>query len=269
MLGTIAGDIIGSPYEYHTIKTTDFPLFGSDSVATDDSVLTIATADALLGDDDFAGHFRHYARRYPDAGYGGMFLGWMNDDNAGPYNSYGNGSAMRVAPVGWFARSSEEALDLAAGTAIVTHSHPEGIKGAQATALAIWLARQKTSAEDITRAVTETFGYDLSVSVARIRETYGYDVTCQGSVPQALRCALEADSYEEAVRMAVSLGGDADTQACIAGAVAEARFGLPKDIAERAMTYLDGKLRLVVTRFRKRYVKGIGLTISRLINRSP
>lgn len=254
MLGAIAGDIIGSIYEHHTIKTTDFPLFGKGCAATDDSVLTIATADALMGNGDFARHFRSYARRYPNAGYGGMFLAWMAGDNAGPYNSFGNGSAMRVSPVGWFAESREDALNLAAGTAAVTHNHPEGIKGAQATALAIWLARNKASGEDISRAITGNFGYDLSAPVARIRETYRFDVTCQGSVPQALRCALEAGSYEEAVRMAVSLGGDADTQACIAGAVAEALLGLPEDIAERAMTYLDGDLRSVAKRFRKRHV---------------
>lgn len=251
MLGAIAGDIVGSIYEHRSIKTTDFPLFGEGCTPTDDSVLSIATADALMADKDFAAYYRRYARRYPNAGYGGMFLGWMADDNAGPYDSFGNGSAMRVSPVGWFAGSQAEVLKLAADTANVTHSHPEGVKGAQATALAIWLARENIPAEDIARKITSHFAYDLSVSVDRIRETYRFDITCQGSVPQALRCALEAESYEEAVRMAVSLGGDADTQACIAGAVAEARFGIPKGIAKEAITRLDDELRSVATLFCK------------------
>ena len=269
MLGAIAGDIIGSIYEYRTIKSTGFLLFGEGCAATDDSVLTIATADGLMNDGDFASQYRSYTRRYPNAGYGGMFLGWATDATAGPYNSFGNGSAMRVSPVGWFAGSPEEALRLAAATARVTHDHPEGIKGARAVGLAIWLARNKTPGGDIARRVTKQFGYDLAVPVARIRETYGFDVTCQGSVPQALRCAIEAGSYEEAVRMAVSLGGDADTQACIAGSVTEARFGLPSDIAERAMGYLDDDLRSVVTRFCKRHVNGKGCSIRGLFQRSP
>ncbi len=254
MLGAIAGDIIGSIYEHRTIKTTDFPLFGEGCSATDDSVLTIATADALMGEADFARHYKSYARRYPNAGYGGMFLSWAADDSAGPYNSFGNGSAMRVSPVGWFSKTREEALQLATDTARVTHNHPEGVKGAQATALAVWLARHRTSAKEIAREITDQFSYDLSAPVTRIRETYGFDVTCQGSVPQALRCALEATSYEEAVRLAVSLGGDTDTQACIAGSIAEARFGLPSGIARKAMSYLNDDLRSIVKRFCKHYV---------------
>ncbi len=255
MLGAIAGDIIGSIYEYRSIKTTDFPLFGKDCEFTDDSVLTIAVADALMGERNFAERFRTYARRYPDAGYGGMFKGWVAADGAGPYNSYGNGSAMRVSPVAWIAESEDEVLRLAAATADVTHNHREGIKGAKATALAAWLARQGAKPKEIGTAVNTAFGYDLETRVDDIRKTYRYDVTSQGSVPQALRCAIEAKSYEHAVRMAVSLGGDADTQACIAGAVAEARFGLPGRIAKKAMTYLDDDLRDVVARFRRRYVK--------------
>ncbi len=254
MLGAIAGDIIGSIYEHRSIKSTDFPLFGEGCVATDDSVLTIATAAALMNGEDFAHHYRSYARRYPDAGYGGMFLGWMTDDNAGPYNSYGNGSAMRVSPVGWFAQSRDQALKLAAKSASVTHDHREGIIGAQAVAVAIWMARNQASGEDIATHITGQFGYNLAIPIARIRKTYGFDVTCQGSVPQALRCALEANSYEEAVRLAVSLGGDADTQACIAGAVAQARFGLPPHIARKALTYLDRDLGTLVKRFCKRHV---------------
>ena len=255
MLGAIAGDIIGSPYEHRQIKTTDFPLFGPGCTVTDDSVLTVATAEALLEDRDFAGHYRSYARRYPHAGYGGMFIGWAADGEAGPYNSYGNGSAMRVSPVGWYARSRDEVLELAAASARVTHNHPEGVKGAHAVALAIWLAREKQSGEDIAGEITEEFGYDLSLPVADIRKTYGFDVTCQGSVPQALRSAIQASSLEEAVRLAVSLGGDADTQACIAGSVAEARFGLTAEIAERAMSYLDDDLRRIVRRFRKTHIE--------------
>lgn len=255
MLGAIAGDIVGSIYEGRPIKSTAFPLFGRGCTPTDDSVLTIAVADALMGDRDFAAALRRYARRYPRAGYGGMFLRWAADDNAGPYNSFGNGSAMRVSPVAWVAGSESEVLTLAAETAAATHNHPEGIKGAQATAMAIWLALEGVPGEEIADRVTETYGYALSIPVATIRETYRFDVTCQGSVPQALRCAFEAASYEEAVRLAVSLGGDSDTQACIAGAVAEARFGLPTDIAAQAMGHLDADLRSVVERFLKRHGK--------------
>ena len=208
-----------------------------------------------MNDQDFARYYKSYARRYPNAGYGGMFLNWMASDKTGPYNSFGNGAAMRVSPVAWFAGSENKVLELAAAAAATTHSHPEGVKGAQATALAIWLARNKASGDDIGKVIMSKFGYDLTLPVARIRESYRFDVTCQGSVPQALRCAIEAQSYEEAVRLAVSLGGDADTQACIAGSVAEARFGLTSEIADRAMSYLDDELRLVVDRFYKRHVK--------------
>jgi len=254
MLGAIAGDIIGSIYEYRSIKTTEFDLFGLGCEFTDDSVLTIAVADALMGEGNFADTFRTYVRRYPNAGYGGMFQQWAADSRAGPYNSYGNGSAMRVSAAAWIAKSEDEAVQLAAATAAVTHNHPEGIKGAQATALAAWLARQGADRKKIAAAVSEAFGYDLSLSVDEIRKTYGYDITCQGSVPPAIRCALEANSFEEAVRLAVSLGGDADTQACIAGSIAEARFGIPKRMAKKAMTHLDDDLRAVVRRFRRRYV---------------
>jgi len=265
MLGAIAGDIIGSPYEGRPIKTTDFPLFGKGCSITDDSVLTIATAEALIGNKEFSHHYKRYAKRYPDAGYGGMFIRWAASEKSSPYNSYGNGSAMRVSPVGWFAQSAEEALELAHQSASVTHNHPEGIKGAQAVALSIWLAREKASASDISRSITERFGYDLSQPITQIRDTYGFDVTCQGCVPQAIRCAIEATSYEEAVRLAVSLGGDADTQACIAGSIAEARFGLPAKLAKTAKTYLDAPLLSVATSFNKRYVDSRVWSWSKLV----
>jgi len=254
MLGAIAGDIIGSVYEWRSIKTTEFPLFDDERAFTDDSVLTIAVADALLGDGDFEASLRSYARRYPDAGYGASFKRWSLDPAAGPYDSYGNGSAMRVSAVAWFAETEDQALDLANRSAVPTHNHPEGVKGAQATALAIWLARDGSDAEAIRDAVSRRFGYDLSRDAATIRPGYGFDVTCQGSVPEAICCALEAKSFEDAVRLAVSLGGDADTQACIAGAIAEARFGLPRNIAKRALGYLDDDLRSIVVRFRRRYM---------------
>ena len=258
MIGAIAGDIIGSVYEHRPIKTTDFPLFSEGCRATDDSVLTIAVAATLMDGDDFAASLRTYGRRYPDAGYGAMFRQWVQSDHAGPYNSFGNGSAMRVSPVAWFADSEDQVLELAARTANPTYNHAEGLKGAKATALAIWPALGGAIGAAIGRAVGDATGYDLSRTVAQIRPGYGFDVTCQGSVPEALICALEAESYEDAVRLAVSLGGDADTQACIAGAIAEARFGVPASIAETALAYLDDDLRSVAIRFRDNYGMRMG-----------
>lgn len=254
MLGAIAGDIIGSVYEAWPTKSKSFPLFSSGSRFTDDTVLSVAVADCILHGGDYARTFQDYVRRYPDAGYGGTFIRWALSGQSRPYGSWGNGSAMRVSPVGWAFESSEAVLEHSMKSAAVTHDHPEGIKGAQATALTVFLARSGVSRDHIRRTVTERFDYDLTRSVVEIRPHYGFDVSCQGSVPESLICALESQDFEDAVRNAVSLGGDADTMACIAGAVAEALYGgVPRHIESEVDLRLDDSLRRMLARFRAKF----------------
>jgi ADP-ribosylglycohydrolase len=212
MLGAIIGDVIGSVHEHAGTKTTQFPLFTEHSRFTDDTVLTIATADALLTHGDYARAYREWACRYPHAGYGKMFKRWMRDPNQGPYQSFGNGSAMRVSPIAQALHSAGEILEEARRSASVTHDHPEGIRGAQAVALTVFLARSGASRKEIGVEIASRFGYDLARSIDDIRPTYTFDVTCQGSVPEAIIAFLETDDLESAVRSAISLGGDADTQ---------------------------------------------------------
>jgi ADP-ribosylglycohydrolase len=225
MIGAIAGDIIGSVYEHHRIKSKDFPLFGPGSTFTDDTVLTVAVADAILTCRPYLESIREFGQRYPHAGYGGSFRRWLRADDPRPYGSWGNGAAMRVSPVGWAYASEDEVLRQAAMTAAITHDHPEGIKGAQATALAVYWARTGADKGAIRAGIAERFGYDLGRSVDDIRPTYAFDVSCQGTVPEAIIAFLDSTSYEDAVRNAVSLGGDSDTLACIAGGIAGAHYG--------------------------------------------
>lgn len=250
MLGAIIGDIVGSRFEFESFKTTEFELFNFECTPTDDSIMTVAVGCACAHADiedegDFKAYVITYMRElgglFPDAGYGGSFHLWLTNPNMGPYNSFGNGSAMRVSPVAWAAKSLEQTETLAQWSAEVTHNHPEGIKGAQAVAAAIYLALDGKSKDEIRDYIEEKY-YNLDFTVDEIRDSYSFDVTCQGSVPQAIRCFLEAESYEEAVRLAVSLGGDGDTQAAIAGSIAEAYFGIPDNIAEEAMEYMQGTL---------------------------
>ncbi len=256
MLGAVAGDIIGSVYEANPIKRKDFTLFAPGSGFTDDTVLTVAVADCLLHGKRYVPTFHDYFFRHRGAGFGASFFHWAAYRNTEPYDSWGNGSAMRVSPVGWAADSVEDVLHHAAASAAVTHNHPEGIKGAQATALAVFMARQGNSKEAIREAVTQACGYDLQRDLEEIRETYTFDVSCQGSVPEALLCFLAAEDYEDAVRNAVSLGGDADTMACIAGAVAEAFYGgVPAAIAEPALAALTDDLRVVAEAFMQEYCR--------------
>jgi ADP-ribosylglycohydrolase len=244
MLGAVAGDIVGSRFEGRPTKSKDFELFAPESTFTDDTVLTVAVAECLLQGRPYAEVLKEYYRRYPYAGYGGSFMSWAASERSGPYNSFGNGSAMRVSPVGWYYESLEEVLQQAERSAAVTHNHPEGIKGAQAVAAAIFWARKGWRKEEIRREVSQRFGYDLDRSLEEIRPRYAFDVTCQGSVPEALICFFEAEDFEDALRNAVSLGGDSDTQACIAGAVAEASFGaVPRPIVSEALDRLDTALR--------------------------
>ncbi len=256
MLGAIAGDMIGSPYERHAQKDENFPLFSRHSCFTDDSVLTVATADALLNGRGYAEVYREYYRAFPYAGFAGKFETWARSNDAGPYHSFGNGSAMRVSPVAWFHNDLDRVLAEAKKSAEVTHNHPEGIKGAQATAAAIFLARRATPKDEIRQYIINTFAYNLKRSVAGVRLNYRFDVSCQGSVPEAILCFLEADSYEESVRKAVSLGGDADTQGCIAGSIAEAYFGgVPSDVAAKVYELLDPKLVTVTRSFHERFCR--------------
>lgn len=254
MLGAIAGDIVGSVYEHRRIKTPAFPLFGPRSRPTDDTVLTVAVADAILREEPYGHAIKRWARRYPDAGYGGSFIRWATSDSLDPYGSWGNGSAMRVSPVGYAFDSVDEVLEQARLSAVATHDHPEGIKGAQAVALAVYRARRGASKGAIRTELVEHFGYDLERSVEEIRPGYGFDVSCQGSVPEAICAFLDADSVEEAVRLAVSLGGDSDTQAAIAGGIAEAHQGsMPEPIAREVRIRLPAEMLEVLDAFSARF----------------
>lgn len=254
MLGAICGDIIGSVYEFCPIKSKDFHLFTEKSIFTDDTVLTIAVARAIMSEGDYAAHMLDLGRRYPHAGYGGMFSSWLARGGGEAYNSFGNGSAMRVSPIGWAFDSLYTTLEETERSAAVTHDHPEGIKGAQAVAGAIYLARSGATKSEIMNWVTDNFDYDLDRLVEDIRPGYSFDVTCQGSVPEAIVAFLDGDDFEDSIRNAVSLGGDADTQACITGAIAEAYWGgVPVNIAKETMVRLDPLLAEVVEEFRERY----------------
>jgi ADP-ribosylglycohydrolase len=268
MIGAIIGDIVGSVYEFDNIKTKEFPFFGprpnanpnysdngrpnGECFFTDDTVLTVAVADWLLASqDDLADRLAHYTFTYPHRGYGGMYANWANAWDRQPYNSYGNGSAMRVSPVAWFAKDQDQVLELAEASAAVTHNHTEGIKGAQATALAIWLARTGNGAGRIRQGIADFSAYDLTETVDEIREWYYFNETCQKTVPQAIICALEATDFEDAIRNAISIGGDSDTVAAITGSIAEAMFGIPDDIAVTARSYLPDGLAEILDRFGK------------------
>ncbi|GMH36722.1 hypothetical protein BSKO_04595 [Bryopsis sp. KO-2023] len=225
MLGAVAGDVIGSVYEVRGIKRSDFaPLVHPQSRCTDDSILTLAVAEAVLKQEDYGSAIQKYGRRYPHAGYGGSFKRWLAAENPQPYGSCGNGSAMRVSPIGWAFDDLDAVMEHAKLSAEVTHNHPEGIKGAQATALAIFLARTGKSKTEIANQITESFQYDLTRTLDTIRPTYEFNVLCQGSVPESIISFLESDSVEGAIRNAVSLGGDADTMAAIAGGIAQAFY---------------------------------------------
>ncbi len=240
MLGAIAGDIIGSIYENLRTKKKDFRLFTPVSIYTDDTVLTVAVADAILTSRPYGEVIKSYARQHPLRGYGPKFLLWMATPGMEPYNSFGNGSAMRVSPVAHAFHSEEEVLKQAKGTAECTHNHPEGIKGAQAAALAVFLAREGANKETIRQAISNRFGYDLDRTIDNIRPAYKFDMTCQGSVPEAIIAFLDSDSFEDAIRNAVSLGGDADTQAAIAGSIAEAYYKMiPSEIMDQTRKRLS------------------------------
>ena len=278
MLGAIIGDIVGSVYERHNIKTKDFPLFREDCFFTDDTVMTIAVAEGIMNgatEDDFIDAMKKYGRMYPDAGYGGRFYHWLFSDNREPYNSFGNGSAMRVSPCGWYmncgftARTGmwpSNGRHIAEISASVTHNHLEGIKGALATADAIFMCRfyfggyhceggraiNNDTAEckrHIKEHIEKEYGYNLSRTLDEIRPTYRFNETCQETVPQAIIAFLESTDFEDAIRNAISLGGDSDTLAAITGSIAEAAYGIPDWIKEKAITYLDEPLKAVLRKW--------------------
>jgi ADP-ribosylglycohydrolase len=254
LLGALAGDVIGSVYEFNPIKHTHFGLFTPSSRITDDSVLTLAVADAILSGKSYLECIHQYAQAYPNCGYGGFFRQWMASDDPQPYNSFGNGSAMRVSPIGWAFDNIDNVLHEAEASAAVTHNHPEGIKGAQAVALAIFRARTGASKDEIRQEITARFGYDLFPTLKDIRPSYQFDETCQGTVPPAIIAFLESDDFEDAIRKSISLGGDADTLAAITGSIAEAYYGgVPQEIVAQVRERIPDELWNVVERFSQDY----------------
>lgn len=249
MIGAIIGDIAGSIYEFKNYRAKDFEFFGRGADYTDDTVCTIAVADALLNGLDPAQTLAAWCRRHPGRGYGGMFGQWIHSRELHPYGSYGNGAAMRVSPAGLLGRTLDGALDMAQRVTAVTHNHPEGLKGAAATVHAIFLARQGAARERIREAIAAAYGYDLDRTVDAIRPHYVFNESCQGTVPEALVCAFEARDFEDAIRNAVSIGGDSDTVAAIAGGVAEALFGVPEALQKEALARLPEEMRVIVGRF--------------------
>lgn len=265
MYGAIIGDIAGSRFEWHPRKDKEFELFGKGCRVTDDSVMTVAAAEVLLegagtGDPEeltraFARSYHKWGNRYFHAGYGRRFKEWLAGDGLETYDSFGNGSAMRVSPAGWAAETIGEARRLAAASAAPTHGHPEGVRGAEAVAAAVFLARKGASKEEIREYVEREFSYDLDFTCDEIRPGYSFDVTCQGSVPESIAAFLEAEDYEDAVRNAISLGGDADTQAAIAGSIAEAYYGIPQRFIDAARPFIPGDMQDVIDAFRARYME--------------
>lgn len=255
LLGGVAGDIIGSIYEFNPVRSKDFELFKSSSTYTDDTVMTIANAEWLLSKGVLMDIMRKYGHKYPGAGYGVMFYDWLKSRCPKPYNSFGNGSAMRVSPVGWAFDTLEETLEAAKQSAEITHNHPEGIKGAQATAACIFMARTGKSKQEIKEYVETTFGYDLSRTCDEIRPTYQFNESCQGTVPESIIAFLESTDFESAIRLTVSLGGDADTMGTITGAIAEAYYKvIPEHIVNEALKRLPEEFINVLEEFYNRFI---------------
>jgi ADP-ribosylglycohydrolase len=254
MLGAIVGDIVGSIYEFNNHRSKAFPLFGGACDFTDDSVLTVAVADCLMNQGNYAEYIKNYARKYPNRGYGGRFAQWIRFESMEPYNSWGNGSAMRVSSIGFAFNTFPLVLAESKKSAEVTHNHSEGIKGAQATAVAIYMARKGQTKEQIKAAIAKSFNYDLDRTLNEIRPIYKFNESCQETVPEAIIAFLESTDFEDAIRNGISLGGDSDTLTCITGGIAEAFYGgVPQDISEKALSYLPKEMREVVEEFRTRY----------------
>ena len=256
IIGAVIGDVIGSVFEWNNIKTTDFDLFNPKCDFTDDTVLTIAVADCILNKKGFAKTIWEYGRKYRGRGYGGSFRNWLQEDNLQPYGSFGNGSAMRASAVGFAFNDIETVMEVAKQSAEVTHNHLEGIKGAQATATAIFLAKQGKSKQEIKDYITQTFDYNLDFTLDEIRPTYKFDVTCQGSVPQAIVAFLESSDFENAIRLAISIGGDSDTIACITGGIASAFYKqIPTEIMDFVVDKLPSEYIEIMNKFDEQYNK--------------
>lgn len=265
MLGAITGDIIGSVYEFDQLKSKAFELFTPQSTFTDDSILSVAVAETILQSGRYAESIKRYAQQYPNptGGYGARFGQWARSASLRPYNSWGNGSAMRVSPVGFAYDDMTAVMNAAKQTAEVTHNHPEGMKGAQATAACILLARQGCSKSKIQAFVEELFGYDLSRSLDEIRLTYAFNESCQKMVPESIVAFLASTDFEDAIRNTVSLGGDTDTMGAITGGIAEAFYGgVPQAIATEALRRLDESLRQMTLKFCDRYMADYGYTLA-------
>jgi type I restriction enzyme M protein len=262
MLGAIIGDIVGSRFEWDNHRSKDFKLFTYDCNVTDDSIMTLAVGKAILETEKkmpgknkdkkysealeelTVEYMQEIGQEYPDCGYGGRFQGWMFSNDPKPYNSYGNGAAMRVSAAGFASKTEEEAKMLSHAVTVVTHNHPEGIKGAEAATIAIFMARHGASIDAIRSRIKQDY-YPLDFTIDEIRTTYKFNESCQGTVPQAIQCFLESSSFEDAIRTAISLGGDSDTIAAITGAIAEAYYGIPDDLKEQALEYLDKDMRAI------------------------
>lgn len=256
MIGAIAGDIIGSVYEWDPIKTKDFPLFSSGCFFTDDTVLTVALADSILTGTPYRDNLKVYYQHYPNRGYGGSFHRWAQSGSSAPYSSWGNGAAMRISPAGFAYDDLDTVLVKTEEFTAVTHNHPEGLKGGQATAAAVFLAHTGSSKDQIKEYIESRFDHDLSRHIDEIRPAYTFTESSQGTVPQAVRAFLDSTDFEDAIRNAISLGGDADTLACITGGIAQAYYGdVPDPITDRVYAILDDRLRGVVQRFLDLYCK--------------
>lgn len=261
MLGAIIGDIAGSRFEHHNIKSKQFELFAPACRATDDSVMTLAVAKALMDCRPDHGDLgacavramQEVGRPYRHCGYGGRFYHWMYSDHPQPYGSYGNGAAMRVSPCGFAAASLEEAKAMARTVTEVTHNHPEGVKGAEATAVAVYMARTGSALQEIREEIDAHY-YPMDFTLDGIRDSYRFDVTCQGTVPQALMAFFESTGFEDAIRNAISIGGDSDTLAAITGGVAQAYYGVPDELRRGAMGYLDGRMTRILSDFESRFM---------------
>lgn len=267
MLGAIFGDIVGSVYEFDNTNDYNFKLLSKHSGPTDDSYMTLAVAKALMEtyEEDYDNirravvtNMQEIGRRYPFGGYGGRFRLWLTEEDPKPYNSFGNGSGMRVSPAGWLYQTMEETLHVAELTADVTHNHPEGIKGAQAIAAGIFLARAGATKDEIIEYIAKNFEYDLSRTLEEIKPDYGFYEICQKSVPEAIIAFYEGENYEDVIRLAISLGGDSDTIACMAGAIAEAYYGMPENFKDEALRRLPEDLRKIVYEFKDFYQKNSG-----------
>ena len=247
MIGAIIGDIVGSRFEFHNHRSTAFDFFHRDCTYTDDTVMTVAVADAIMSGRPFGTVMHEYARNYPGRGYGGRFSNWIHSDHPVPYDSFGNGSAMRVSPCAYLARGNrEQALTWATASAVCTHNHPEGVKGAMAIADCILMAARHQSKEAIRRVAEELYGYDMNFTIEQLRPHFAFNETCQGTVPQAIECFLESHDFESAIRIAISLGGDSDTIACITGGMAEAYYGVPEGLRETAMSMLPEEMQHII-----------------------